>query len=126
MSGQLGFSDHVVLGGRSRRADNLGQIACLIDWSAIEALLRPLQRGRRGRPPYPVLVLFKVLLLQRWYGLSDEAMEDGLADRQPAPDLIRGSAALPGWGWRRTSPMPRPCAGFAVTWLRPSWARRCL
>jgi transposase, IS5 family len=40
-----------------------------------------LRRGRLGRPPYPVLVLFKVLLLQRWYGLSDEAMEDALADR---------------------------------------------
>lgn len=81
MSGQLGFSDHLVVGGRSRRADHLGQIAGLIDWSAIEGLLRPLRGGRMGRPPYPVLVLFKALLLQRWYGLSDEAMEDALADR---------------------------------------------
>lgn len=81
MSGQLGFSDHVVVGARSRRADHLGQISGLIDWSAIEGLLRPLRRGRLGRPPYPVLVLFKALLLQRWYGLSDEALEDALSDR---------------------------------------------
>ena len=81
MSGQLGFSDHVVVGARSRRADHLRQIAGLIDWSAIEALLRPLRRGRLGRPPYPVLVLFKALLSQRWHGLSDEVLEDALSDR---------------------------------------------
>jgi transposase, IS5 family len=81
MSGQLGFADHVVVSGRSRRTDHLGQITGLIDWSAIEALLRPLRRGRLGRPPYPVLMLFKMLLLQRWYALSDEAMEDALVDR---------------------------------------------
>lgn len=81
MVGQLGFSDHVVVAGRSRRKDHLAQIDALIDWSEIDQLLRPLRSGRMGRPPYPVLTLFKVLLVQRWYGLSDEAMEDALADR---------------------------------------------
>lgn len=81
MAGQLGFTDHLVSGARSRRKDHLAQIDGLIDWSAIDGLLRPLRGGRMGRPPYPVLALFKALLLQRWHDLSDEALEDALADR---------------------------------------------
>lgn len=79
--GQLGFADHVVVGGQSRRKDHLSQIEGLIDWSGVEGLLRRLRPGRTGRPPYPVLVLFKALLLQRWHDLSDEALEDALVDR---------------------------------------------
>ena len=81
MAGQLSFTEHVVSGGRSRRKDHLLEIDGLMDWAAITALLKPLRAGVMGRPPYPPLVLFKALLLQRWYGLSDEATEDALADR---------------------------------------------
>lgn len=81
MAGQLGFADHVVGGRGSRRKDHLTQIDAVIDWSEIEALLGPLRGGKMGRPSYPVLSMFKLLLLQRWYGLSDEATEDALADR---------------------------------------------
>jgi IS5 family transposase len=34
-----------------------------------------------GAPAYPALMLFKALLLQRWYNLSDPAMEEALKDR---------------------------------------------
>jgi IS5 family transposase len=81
MSGQLGFVDHLVVGTGSRRKDHLAEIDALIDWSEIEALLWPLRAGKMGRPPYPVLAMFKLLLLQRWYDLSDDAAEDSLADR---------------------------------------------
>jgi hypothetical protein len=37
--------------------------------------------AKKGEPSYPPLVMFKVLLLQRWYGLSDPAMEAALCDR---------------------------------------------
>lgn len=81
MVGQLGVLDHLVAGGKSRRKDQLAEIDQVMDWTALAALLAPLRSNRMGRPPYPALVLFKVLLLQRWYGLSDEAVEDALADR---------------------------------------------
>ena len=81
MSRQLGFADHAVVGERSRRKDQLSQIESLIDWSEISGLLHQLRSGKMDRPPYPALVLFKALLLQRWYGLSDDALEDALYDR---------------------------------------------
>lgn len=81
MGGQLGFADHVVSGKQSRRKDQLSEITDLVDWPEVDALLRPLRSKGMGRPPYPPLMLFKALLLQRWYTLSDEALEDALYDR---------------------------------------------
>src|SRR4051812_43540785 len=112
MTGQLGFVDHLVVGTGSRRKDHLAEIAVLIDWSEIEALLGPLRSGKMGRPPYPVLAMFKLLLLQRWYDLSDEAAEDALADRlsfrrfagfgleEAIPDASTLCRSAPIW-WRR-------------------------
>lgn len=64
-------------GGNAR----LERIEALIDWSRLEALLAGIYDAATGRPSYPPLGLFKVLLLQGWYGLSDPAMEEALGDR---------------------------------------------
>jgi IS5 family transposase len=40
-----------------------------------------LYHPRHGRPGYPPLVLFKALLLQRWYNLSDPGLEEAIRDR---------------------------------------------
>jgi IS5 family transposase len=57
----------------------------LIDWKPIEKILRKKYRkvasADDGRPAYPPLPMFKPLLLQRWYGLSDPGLEDALYDR---------------------------------------------
>ncbi len=71
----------MVQGRRSRRRDQLSEIDTLVDWNSVEALLHPLRQGGMGRPSYAPRMLFKALLLQRWYNLSDEALEDALCDR---------------------------------------------
>lgn len=81
MSGQLGFADYVVSGKRTRRKDHLLEVDSLVDWPQVAVLLRSLRDKGTGRPPYSPLMLFKALLLQRWYTLSDEALEDALYDR---------------------------------------------
>jgi len=43
----------------------------LIDFSPIEKALSELYSHDNGRPSYPPLVLFKILLLERFYNLSD-------------------------------------------------------
>lgn len=59
----------------------LRQIETKIDWHPFEALLQELYPSRRGRPSYPPLVLFKALLLQHWYNLSDPGLEEAIRDR---------------------------------------------
>jgi len=39
------------------------------------------QEGKGGRPPFDKLMLFKICLLQKWYGLSDEQAEYQINDR---------------------------------------------
>ena len=52
-----------------------------IDWSRVEVVLAGLRPGRMGPPSYPALLMFKALLLQQWYGLSDPGLEEALCDR---------------------------------------------
>ena len=59
------------------------QINTLIDWKPIKALIdKDYKKGKSavGKPSYDGLLLFKMLLLQTWYGLSDYEIEDRLND----------------------------------------------
>ena len=51
----------------------------LIDWHAIEAQLRGIYNKAEGNLSFPPLLMFKALLLQSWYALSDPALEKQLA-----------------------------------------------
>jgi IS5 family transposase len=59
----------------------LEKIAGLVDWSRFEQLLSRVRPGESGRPPYRAIGMFKALLLQQWYGLSDPGLEEALGDR---------------------------------------------
>lgn len=79
--GQLGWADGVVAEAQKRRRDRLSEISRLLDWRPFEAIVSEIHAARRGEPSYPPLMMFKVVLLQRWYVLSDPAMEEALYDR---------------------------------------------
>jgi len=54
----------------------------VVPWELIEKFLSekiPLKTG--GRPPYSLLLLYKMHLLQTWYGLSDAGCEFQVKDR---------------------------------------------
>jgi IS5 family transposase len=78
--GQLSFTDGL-LNDTARANTPLQRVSELVDWGAIEALLSGLRSGSMGAPAYPSLALFKALLLQQWYGLSDPGLEEALVDR---------------------------------------------
>jgi IS5 family transposase len=59
----------------------LDRLHGLVKWYRFEKVLAPLRDGGSGRPAYPPLLMFKVLLLQSLYGLSDAEMEEALIDR---------------------------------------------
>ncbi|MGY4297059.1 IS5 family transposase [Bradyrhizobium sp. i1.4.4] len=54
----------------------------LVKWYRFEKLIGHLRdEGSPGRPGYPVLVLFRAVLLQSLYGLSERELEEALGDR---------------------------------------------
>lgn len=94
-SGSASFAEALVVGGGNRRLEAIEE---LIDWAAVERLLSAVYAAPTGRASYPVLSLFKAVLLGAWYGLGDPELEAGLGDRlsfrrfaglaldQPVPD----------------------------------------
>jgi IS5 family transposase len=78
-----GFADYFI---EQRKNSNvfLDKIDQFIDWKNIERLLKKKYKktfSADGRPAYPPLSMFKLLLLQKWYGLSDPGLEEALNDR---------------------------------------------
>ena len=59
----------------------LEKLAGLLDWGAIERQLREVYAAGEGRPAYRPLLMFKAMLLQQWYQLSDPGLEEALLDR---------------------------------------------
>ncbi len=77
---QSSFVDAFLPKGFGRNA-RLEKIAVLLDWRPLEVLVLNVRGGEQGRPPYAALAMFKALLLQQWYGLSDHGLEESLLDR---------------------------------------------
>jgi IS5 family transposase len=62
----------------------LSQIPNLIDWTPIRLILDEMYDNKSekgGRPNCDVIMMFKILILQKWYGLSDLEVERQMADR---------------------------------------------
>lgn len=74
---QKSFADDVVTAPQGFLKD----VESLVDWKPIERELKGIYGSPTGRPSYPLLMLFKALLLQQWYGLSDPGLEEALGDR---------------------------------------------
>jgi IS5 family transposase len=81
--GMFGIADFVV--ANRKRATFLDGIAVIIDWKRIEKLLKNgLGRSNEttvGAKAYPAIQMFKILLLQQWYDMSDHDAEYAMLDR---------------------------------------------
>lgn len=119
-TGQLEFGEI----GLARRGGGaaLERVSALVDWGGSEPALAGLREDGPGRPGYRPLLLFKALLLQAWYGLSDAELEFRLGDSLAFGRFV-------GLGLEdevRTTP---PCAASATGWCAsgcwsgcsPSW-----
>lgn len=80
VSGQLDFADSF-LGNNQKLNQRLDKLDRLVDWKPFEERLNRIYSSPSGRPSHPVLLLFRGLLLQTWYNLSDYALEEALDDR---------------------------------------------
>lgn len=69
----------------SEAKDPLVRLKGMIEWDqfrpVLEGALRKEAKGAGGRPPFDYLLMFKILILQRYYNLSDDQMEYQVLDR---------------------------------------------
>ena len=79
---QQGFVDHLLGPGRSRSDEFFRSVDRVVNWSLVQNELKDIHVSKMGAPSFPPLMLFKALLIQRWYDLSDPATEDALNDRK--------------------------------------------
>jgi hypothetical protein len=86
MTGQPGFFDSDErLKASSAAGDPLERLAAVNDFEVfrgdLETALARSDRAKGGRPPYDTVLMFKVLVLQTLYTLSDDQTEYQLKDR---------------------------------------------
>lgn len=80
---QLSFADTVVqkLGGQRTQA-TLDQLDASIDWQSLAKPVRKLYRNQAaGAPAEPVVLMLKIVMLQKWFNLSDPQAQEQLDDR---------------------------------------------
>ena len=106
-TGQMSFVEAFIGGKIGGSSSVLDRIAGLVKWYRFEKILAGFNHGGAGHPAWPALVLFKGLLLQSLYGLSERELEEALADRLS----FRRFAGL---GLEETIPTTRFSTAFAT------------
>lgn len=80
---QMTFSD-MEYSGRKRVTQKekfLREMNEIIPWAAWVNKIQPYYpEGKRGRPPRGIEVMLRMYLLQIWFNLSDEGLEDAIYD----------------------------------------------
>jgi transposase, IS5 family len=80
------FDEQIRLEKLSKKQDPLERLSSHIDF---EYFRKPLEKflkkqtdkSKGGRPAYDCILMFKILILQRYYNVSDDAMEYAILDR---------------------------------------------
>jgi transposase, IS5 family len=79
------FDEHFKLERISQLGDPLEKLNATIDWEVFRYLLDKAlvkeAKGPGGRPNYDYVMMFKILILQEYFGLSDAQMEFQITDR---------------------------------------------
>src|SRR5215218_2842126 len=100
---QLGLADSIVQ-RRGKKTAWLERLDAALDWPALETIVAGIYASREGGLAYPLLAYVKLLLLQQWYGLSDEGLEAAVDDRLSfrcfAGILLAESVTDHSSGWR--------------------------
>ena len=66
---------------RKSKSGWLDEIEQLVSWPDLVSLFDHVYASTKGGAPYPIETYIKLLLLQQWYGLSDESLEAAVDDR---------------------------------------------
>lgn len=79
------FGEHFRLEKISMQGDPLEQLHRVVDWNiflpTLKKMLNTEKRSNAGAKPWSPLLMFKILILQRYYNLSDDQIEYQILDR---------------------------------------------
>jgi IS5 family transposase len=79
------FDEEYRLEKLTKKKDSLMRLKEEINWNIFRPILDNVfskeAKGKGGRPPFDYLLMFKILILQRCYNISDEQMEYQINDR---------------------------------------------
>jgi transposase, IS5 family len=99
--------------------NRLLKISGLIDWISIRHDLEGMYDNKSekgGRPNCDVILMFKILLLQQWYGLSDLEVERLIADRMSFMGFL---------GFQIQFQIPEPSGYLEIGWKRRERINQC-
>jgi IS5 family transposase len=69
-----------------RREAFLAQMEAVVPWAELGALIEPhYPKPGNGRPPIGLQRMLRIHLLQHWFNLADEAMEEALYESPRVP-----------------------------------------
>jgi len=72
----------------TRTGTFLERVSLTIDLSFTKQWHAEIHTSERGRRPFDVDVMFRILLLQQWFGFSDPQAEEQIYDRQSFQDFL--------------------------------------
>ena len=89
---QISFSEVEFEGKKrtTRREVFLSEMEKVTPWAEVLEVIAPhYPKGKRGRPPVGLERMLRVYLVQQWYGLSDEGVEDAITDSHALRAFVR-------------------------------------
>jgi IS5 family transposase len=83
-------AEHALKKKQTRWEKFLAEMEQVVPWTRLIAVIEPTYptSGRVGRQPMGVSKMLRMYLLQQWYSLSDEALEDAIYDSQALRDFV--------------------------------------
>lgn len=85
------FSNKKVVAKLNDLGNRLAEIKTLIDWKRFDLIIEKIRKNKTslgGRPNMNNIVMLKILVLQKWFSLSDEQTEYQILDRASFQDFL--------------------------------------
>jgi len=85
------FSNKPVVNKLNKLGNRLHELKGLIDWKRFDPIIETMRRNKTekgGRPNKDNIMMLKILVLQKWFSLSDEQTEFMILDRVSFQDFL--------------------------------------
>ena len=97
-NGQYTFTDmeYAARKRATRKDEFLRQMDKMIPWTEWVEMIRPYYpKGERGRPVRGIETMTRMYMLQMWFNLSDEGVDDAIYDSYAMRSFLRNNFIFP-------------------------------